>query len=80
MLVPATRPCVLVPHRRTSNTAAIVWNLQPHERVFYVEQQLESDQADAAGLCRLPATAEGKVCTNPDTLKVPHAHTSARER
>jgi hypothetical protein len=80
MLIPASGACILVPHRKTTNTVAIVWNLQPHQRVFHVQQQIETDQADAAGLCRLPATAEGKVCTNPDTLKVPHAHTSARER
>ena len=80
MLIPASQPCAPIPHRKTTNTVAMLWNLQPHQRVFHVEQQLESDQADAAGLCRLPATAEGKVCINPDTLKVPHAHTSARER
>jgi hypothetical protein len=79
MLIPATQPCVFVPHRNATNTAVIIWKLPPHQAVFHVEQQLESDQADGAGMCRLSATAQGKVCTNPDTLKIPHAHTSARE-
>jgi hypothetical protein len=79
MLIPATPPCFYVPRRKTANTAVIVWRLQPHESLFHLEQQLELDQADSAGMCRLSPTAEGKVCTNPDTLKVPHAHTSAHE-
>ena len=79
MLIPATPPCFYVPRRKTSNTVVIVWRLLPHESIFHVEQQLESDQADSAGMCRLSPTAEGKACTTPDTLKVPRAHTSAHE-
>lgn len=74
-LIPVNKPCIDVPARKTSGDTAIVWKLQPQQSVFFLENgQRESAVADAAGMWRISTSAEGKVCTSPDTLKLPPAH------
>ncbi len=61
-LIPMTPGCIEAP-RRKNNETAILWKLRPRQTVSYVEaKQRLSAEADAAGMWRLPANVEGKVC------------------
>ncbi len=62
-LMPITKPCIDVPHMKEKQ-AMIIWQLVPHQNVFYMnEQKRVSSQADGAGMWLLPGYIEGKVCS-----------------
>ncbi len=61
-LIPLQQRCMDVTQAR-NNTAFLLWNLQPGQKMTYRYQKKQVPiQADAAGLLRLPSTLEGKVC------------------
>jgi hypothetical protein len=85
-LIPVVAPCTELPRRRMDETL-ILWKLPPNQTVFYLSEGRSgtdpgpsSAQADPAGLWRAASNIAGKVCTSPDTLKVPPAHPSTRKR
>lgn len=61
-LIPMTSRCLELPHV-DANETVLLWRLKPNESVSYRDgKQQRSIQADAAGLIRLSAGSEGKVC------------------
>lgn len=71
-LTPMTDPCIDVAHRANHSDAVILWQLQPHQRLFYLsDKRKESVEADAAGMWRFPENVDGHVCTSLDKLKRP---------
>jgi hypothetical protein len=62
-LIPMTARCQDLPSV-ASNQTILLWRLSPRQSVSYREgKQQHSAQADAAGLLRVSAGTEGKVCT-----------------
>ena len=63
-LIPMAEPCTSVSVVK-GRQAAIIWQLQPLQKVFYTnEKKRVSNQADAAGLWLLPGYVQGQVCTS----------------
>ena len=61
-LIPLLERCVEMPDLKT-NESAILWRLKPNQAVAYREgKRQEQSRADAAGLFRLFAGIEGRVC------------------
>ena len=62
-LLPFIGRCIPVPPIAMNGDAAIVWGLKPMQRVtFQGDDKPQSQTADAAGMLRIPITAQTKVC------------------
>gem|GEM_PF-1734210 len=63
-LVPMAGPCIVVP-RRKNNEATILWKLHPDQDVSHWEEKKRMRaKADSAGMWRLPANIDGKICAD----------------
>jgi hypothetical protein len=62
-LIPVRNSCVQVPKRRSDETV-IIWKFQPRQTIYYTlnDNGQAPVVADAAGMWKAPANAEGKVC------------------
>ena len=62
-LIPFSSPCVQLPRRRNEE-AVMIWKFQPGQTIYYRlnDAAQSSVSADAAGMWKAPANAEGKVC------------------
>jgi hypothetical protein len=61
-LIPATQPCVELP-APGQGESFVLWNLQPGQTISYLfNGKRVNEQADSAGLWRVPGAARGKVC------------------
>ncbi|HEX4748473.1 MAG TPA: hypothetical protein VH302_02930 [Bryobacteraceae bacterium] len=79
-LVPSTGRCLQIPARKNVETV-IVSRFQPGQPVYFVMNNAPSSHvADASGMWKAPANAEGRVCISLDTLKVPPAQKSKPSR
>ena len=71
-LTPVVGHCAQVEHPKRNSDATIVWKLPPQQKVFYFsDERKSSEEADAAGMWRVPENVEGHVCTSLDKLKRP---------
>ena len=77
-LLPLSGTCVQLPKRKTDE-AALVWKFKPGQAVYFTLNGRESSEAaDAIGMWKPASNIEGRVCTSPDTLKVPQAHKASK--
>ena len=64
LLIPMTDRCVHPPVS-TNTGAAILWKMKPHEKLTYTQnRERVAGTADAAGLWRVPANSQQRVCAS----------------